>query len=180
MRHFSVQRQLGSVTVEFFSNVAADASGFGEGQTFLGSLTLTVSGVTSFTATLPLVPLGQFITATATNAAGDTSEFSQAVAVQQTQPASITVGSPNGGEDWPINTTQMITWTSSNLSGNVNIELSRDGGATYTTLFANTPNDGPQSWRVTGPATTQAVMRISSVTTPSVSDTSNNVFRIRR
>lgn len=174
----TLDTQSGSVTVEFFSNVAADPSGFGEGQTFLGSLTLTVSGVTSFTATLPPVPLGQWITATATNAAGNTSEFSQAVAVQQTPPASITVGSPNGGENWQTNTTQTITWTSSNLSGNVNIELSRDGGATYTTLFANTPNDGSQSWTVTGPATTQALIKISSVAMPSVGDTSNGPFTI--
>lgn len=176
----SIDTQPGSVTLEFFSNGAADASGFGEGQTFLGSLTLTVSGATSFTATLPPVPPGQFITATATDAAGNTSEFSQAIVVQQTQPTSLTVLAPNGGENWPINTVQTISWTSSNLSGNVNIELSRDGGATYTTLFASTPNGGSQRWRVTGPATTQALIRISSVSTPSVSDTSDNVFTIRR
>jgi hypothetical protein len=94
--------------------------------------------------------------------------------------ASLTVVVPDGGEVWRINTTQRIQWTSSGVSGNVKIELSRDGGATYTTLFANTPNDGSQNWRVTGPATTQASIKISSVTTPSVSDTSNGVFGIRR
>jgi len=39
---------------------------------------------------------------------------------------SITVTSPNGGE-WPIGSTQTVTWTSSWLDGNVKIQLSRDG-----------------------------------------------------
>jgi parallel beta-helix repeat protein len=65
--------------VEFFANVAPDPSGFGEGQTFLGAVTATTdpSGHVALTAHVPgAVPAGQTVTATATDPAGNTSEFS--------------------------------------------------------------------------------------------------------
>jgi CSLREA domain-containing protein len=71
-------------TVQFFSNALCDPSGFGEGQTFIGSTTVTTDsncGAT-FSVTLPVgVPAGEFITATATDPGGNTSEFSQCIAV---------------------------------------------------------------------------------------------------
>lgn len=80
----------GTYRIEFFANAAVDASGFGEGQTFLGSIEVpTFSGeVATFTATLPALPSGQtFVTATATNihdsgagTSNNTSEFSPAFA----------------------------------------------------------------------------------------------------
>jgi V8-like Glu-specific endopeptidase len=93
-------------------------------------------------------------------------------------PATITVTSPNGGENWQIGTTHTITWTSSNVTGNVKIQIARDGEATFTDLFANTANDGSETWTVTGPATTQALIKITSLSAPTVTDQSNAVFTI--
>ena len=93
-------------------------------------------------------------------------------------PPTITVTSPNGGESWTAGSSQNITWSSSNVTGNVKIEVSRDGGTTWTTAIASTPNDGRQTWVVTGPTTTQARIRITSVSAPTVSDTSNTNFTI--
>lgn len=67
-------------TVEFFSNAACDASGFGEGETFLGSAAVTTdgSGNASFVVTLAAAAsVGDAVTATATDPAGNTSEFSE-------------------------------------------------------------------------------------------------------
>ncbi len=67
-------------TLEFFSSPSCDASGFGEGETFLGSTQVTTDagGIVGFTANLPVsVPLGRVITATATDGNGNTSEFSR-------------------------------------------------------------------------------------------------------
>lgn len=69
--------------IEFFDNTEADDSAYGEGRTFLSTLNVTTdaSGIASFTLTMPeLVPLDHFLTATATDADGNTSEFSLAVA----------------------------------------------------------------------------------------------------
>lgn len=72
-------------TVQLFSSPEKDPSGFGEGQTFLGEKNVTTgaNGNASFSFSAPVgVPIGQFVTATATSASGDTSEFSKAEQVQ--------------------------------------------------------------------------------------------------
>ena len=65
--------------IEFFANAACDSSGFGEGQTFIGfqSVVTDGSGNASFNASLAALPVGQLaVTSTATDPAGNTSEFS--------------------------------------------------------------------------------------------------------
>jgi CSLREA domain-containing protein len=65
--------------IEFFANTACDPSGHGEGETYLGTVEVRTngSGTAPISASLPHVPAGQFITATATRIDnGDTSEFS--------------------------------------------------------------------------------------------------------
>lgn len=68
------------ITIEFFSNQSCNATGYGEGRTYIGSTELTTdaSGNASFDRLLVDFPEGEaVITATATNDAGETSEFSQ-------------------------------------------------------------------------------------------------------
>ena len=69
--------------VEFFSNPAPGAFGYGEGETYLTTLDLTTdgSGVVDQTVQLPAVAAGQFISATDTGPDG-TSQFSRAREVQ--------------------------------------------------------------------------------------------------
>ena len=72
-------------TLQFFANAVADPSGHGQGRLLLGTdpVTTDVNGnaVFSFLFRTP-TPAGQFVTATATDPAGNTSEFSAAVLVQ--------------------------------------------------------------------------------------------------
>jgi hypothetical protein len=68
-----------SLTIELFVNDAPDPSGHGEGEAFAGTATPDERG--RFTATLPAGLAGKFVTATATDPAGNTSEFSEAVEV---------------------------------------------------------------------------------------------------
>ena len=71
--------------VEFFASSAADASGHGEGERYLGFATVTTnsSGDASFSQTLAVsLAAGEVITATATNSTtDDTSEFSASIGV---------------------------------------------------------------------------------------------------
>lgn len=73
-----------SVTIELFANAVpspgGDPSGHGEGAVFLGTATPNPGG--AFVATLPSVPEGTLITATATDAAGNTSEFAANIAAR--------------------------------------------------------------------------------------------------
>lgn len=64
--------------IDFYANVAVDGSGTGEGQFYLGSTNVTTDGGgnASFVITAPVVTLGgRYITATATDPFGNTSEF---------------------------------------------------------------------------------------------------------
>jgi len=66
-------------TIDLYSSPSPDPSGFGEGETYLGSTTATSSGgcsyTFSFTTSSPLAA-GRVVTATATDPSGNTSEFS--------------------------------------------------------------------------------------------------------
>jgi hypothetical protein len=71
-------------TLEFFANTVCNPSGFGEGEQFLGFITVPTDflGTASFTFTVAVsVPPGEFITATATNIFNSTSQFSACMRV---------------------------------------------------------------------------------------------------
>lgn len=83
--------------IELFSSAVADPSGYGEGETYLGVVNVTTdaAGNADFTADLSAaVPVGRFVTATATNGDGSTSEFSNALVVQALNPPTLTGLSP--------------------------------------------------------------------------------------
>ncbi|HEY2343569.1 MAG TPA: hypothetical protein VGH90_11085, partial [Chthoniobacteraceae bacterium] len=88
----NVQGTLNSIAnstfrIELFASATADPSGHGPGQNFLGAFNVTTngSGSASFNMTFaPSVLAGQVISATATDATGNTSEFSANVTVTTT------------------------------------------------------------------------------------------------
>lgn len=75
-------RPAGVFRIEFFASPAADTTGYGEGKTFLGFTTVATNSscTANFVDTLTtIVPFGMFISATATDASGNTSEFSRSI-----------------------------------------------------------------------------------------------------
>ncbi|HEX8833573.1 MAG TPA: lamin tail domain-containing protein, partial [Abditibacteriaceae bacterium] len=97
-----LQGQTGvTYTIDFYSSSAAHASGYGEGATRIGTTTVSVrsNNVTSFGATLPVQPVGSIITAIATDAGGNSSEFSNStVNSDDVTDPTVTVSTPaNGG-----------------------------------------------------------------------------------
>lgn len=141
--------------IDFFLISTSDLSSSGESQRYLGSATIEVdaTGHGDFFITLPLpVPADQFITATATDAGDNTSEFSPAVQVGGppvivTHPAgtAVTPGTPvmfcvsaigsqplvyqwrRNGANIPAATNACITIESADVM---------DGGS-YTVIVAN-------------------------------------------
>jgi hypothetical protein len=70
--------------LQFFANSTCDASGYGEGQTYLGQTSVVTSNDcnTSFLVSFATpLPAGYVITATATDSANNTSEFSPCIPV---------------------------------------------------------------------------------------------------
>ncbi len=92
-------------------------------------------------------------------------------------PGSITVVNPNGRENWKIGQSRQIQWTSSGVTGAVRIDLARNGTNFTEAIAASTVNDGVDVWSVTGPATTNARIRICT-TDLTVCHASDGVFRI--
>jgi parallel beta-helix repeat protein len=84
-------------TLDFFVSPTADPSGFGEGRTFLGSSSVTTdaSGNASFGFGFPgFAPGRSVVTATATDPAGNTSEFSQAKVIGPRLATGTDLGDP--------------------------------------------------------------------------------------
>ena len=82
----------GTYTIQFFASTTCDPSGHGEGERLIGHFTGHGAPATSQLFLNEAVPAGQFITATATDANGNTSEFS---ACTQVDPASPIVTNTN-------------------------------------------------------------------------------------
>src|SRR3989339_961263 len=89
----------------------------------------------------------------------------------------ITVVTPNGSESWTAGSQQTVTWTSEGIVGNVNIDLSTNGGTSWTSIVSNTANDGTQT--ITVPSTAGSTCKIR-VQEPdgNPTDTSNSNFTI--
>jgi len=141
------------------------------------SVTPPPNGSTTSTLTINVgtsVPAGNY----SFNVQGTSGALTRtAVITLQVTTGQITVQTPNGGETWPINSNQTISWTSSGVSGKVKVDLSRDGGVTYQSLFANVANNGKKTWKVTGPAA-QARIRVCDLSGLNC-DTSDANFTIQ-
>ncbi|MBK6898594.1 MAG: T9SS type A sorting domain-containing protein [bacterium] len=74
----------------------------------------------------------------------------------------VSVVAPNGGEILQAGDSAAITWTATVMT-EVKIEISRNGGGAWDVLLASTPNDGSQTVTVDGPATQNALIRVSSL-----------------
>ena len=104
-QRYAEQHARRTFRIEFFASAVGDASGYGEGERYLGSTTVTTDGTGNATFTSPAftaaVLIGERITATATDlASGDTSEFCAQIvaAAPNTAPTANDV-SASGNED---------------------------------------------------------------------------------
>jgi hypothetical protein len=82
----------------------------------------------------------------------------------------FTVTSPNGGEVYPLGSTQTVTWNNAGTTAapfnttDVKISISTDGGLTYpVVILASTPNDGSEAVTIPGPVTTTARIKIEAI-----------------
>jgi uncharacterized repeat protein (TIGR01451 family) len=131
-------------TVDFYSNAVADPSGRGEGQTYLGSTTVTTdgSGNAAFNAILPsAIAIGQFVSATATDPNGSTSEFSAVTTAATFVPATISGTKFN---DLNANGVQ-----DTNEPGLANWQITLDAGADGT-VDGTVTTDSNGNYSITG------------------------------
>jgi uncharacterized repeat protein (TIGR01451 family) len=95
--------------LEFFSNHAADPSGFGEGEIYLGSGMVTTGADGKATFSVQAIDFGGTYSATATDPAGNTSEFSGTVS--QAQPASADLSITAAAVPSPVTVGDKLRYT---------------------------------------------------------------------
>jgi len=93
--------------------------------------------------------------------------------------ASVEVLVPNGGEEFASGSTANIRWQTQGDIPMVTIELSVDGGDTWTFVASCSGSTGRRSWPVPSVNSDRCLIRISAGDDTSVSDTSDEVFSIR-
>lgn len=81
----------------------------------------------------------------------------------------FSVTAPNTAVSWAGNSSQTITWSVANTTAapvscaNVKISISTDGGTTFSTLVASTPNDGSEVVTIPNTPTTTARIKVEAV-----------------
>jgi M6 family metalloprotease-like protein len=90
----------------------------------------------------------------------------------------VTVTSPNGGENWMAGQPYDILWESISFASPVTIEYSADGGGAWTALAAGTSNDGVYSWTVPDTPSDICLIRISDMDDGTPADQSDGYFSI--
>ncbi|MCX7722340.1 MAG: right-handed parallel beta-helix repeat-containing protein [Verrucomicrobiae bacterium] len=145
--------------LDFYASPSADESGYGEGQTYLGSANLQMGEMSyqkNFMVVLPAATVGWRITATATDPADNTSEFSAAIPVLR--PDSTDLAIWQVGPDGPASLQSGFSYTlvvtnqgPANAAGVVVTNL-LSAGATVTNAVASQGtwafSDGLLRWNV--------------------------------
>jgi hypothetical protein len=129
-------------TVDFYASVVADPSGHGEGATYLGSATVPIGGTGTaiFGDTLPaVVTVGAVITATATDADGNTSEFSEALT--STAATTTTSSSTTSTTSATSTTATSVTSTTASTSSTSTSSTTTTTPATTSTTSTTLPCD---------------------------------------
>jgi choice-of-anchor B domain-containing protein len=111
--------------------------------------------------------------ATATDAAGAVREASAMTTTRGVRYApALDLHRPGQETTFRTGRNNTVQWTLRGVDGGVRVELSRDGGESWTTLSDDAPNTGFFDWTAEGAPTTRARVRLTSVHRPDLGQTS--------
>jgi len=149
-----------------------------------GGPAVSLSGATTATATFAAPAVGAdtvlTFTLTAEDGRGGVGRDTVEVTVVAGDLPAIVVSAPAGGASFKVGKSLKIRWTvEAPITGGVRIELSRDGGATFETIVDGaSATAGRWKWKVTGPRTRAALLRITSTSLPRSQGFTTSVFTI--
>jgi hypothetical protein len=90
----------------------------------------------------------------------------------------IAIKSPNGGEIWQVGSTQVINWSSTNVTS-VNIDYTTNNGIDWNPIVANIPSTGYYSWtQIPNTPSTNCRIRISDAVNGTPVNQSTSTFTI--
>ncbi len=77
----------------------------------------------------------------------------------------LVISSPTQSSIWNVGDVMPIIWDTAELSDNVEISISREGGkdGTFDTIVESTENDGTYEWTATGPDSVNCMLKVEPV-----------------
>ena len=93
---------------------------------------------------------------------------------------SLTITTPNGGEQWIVGNKYPIHWDWSGSITSVRLDYSTDGGVNWSLIVSSTTNDGDHLWTIPNTISASCFMQISDVSNPLTDDLSDGAFSIIR
>ena len=94
--------------------------------------------------------------------------------------AELTLRRPDVGTVFRIGRNNTIQWTLRGVAGGVGIDLSRDDGATWTSLGESSENVGFYDWTGVGDVATRARIRVRSLSDARLTQTSPSFSIVAR
>ncbi len=158
----------GNVKIELSTNNGASYS----------ILSGSVANTGSYTWSVPNSPAATCRIRISDAADASPSDISNSNFTIAPEPLEMRVTSPNGGELLYSGLTHAITWTTTLVGGNVKIDLSQDGGSSYTQITGSTANTGSYTWTVPAVASARCRVRIADAADGDPVDISNSDFEI--
>jgi beta-lactamase superfamily II metal-dependent hydrolase len=120
----------------------------------------------------------------ATNNAEDVSDAAFAItSTPDTEPPSVAVIAPNGGETWQVGTVHDITWNATDNVGVTSIDIyysTTGAGGPFTEIATGESNDGVHPWTVPDDPSTNCYVKVVAfdAATNSAEDVSDGAFTI--
>jgi hypothetical protein len=152
-------------------------------ENYPGGVTIVSSTVNDgiYSWTVPDDPSSSCLVEVSEADDGSPSDFSNAIfTIIESSPTTptITVTSPNGGEELEVGTSYTITWTTTGTVGRVKIRYTTNNGSNWSAVTSSTSNDGSHTWIVPDKVSSNCLVKISEASDGSPSDTSNRKFSI--
>ena len=127
---------------------------------------------------------GDVISSAIASASSDNAFVNESHAVDSTTrivryTPSLTLQRPASDTLFRLGRNNTVQWTMRGVAGGVTIDLSRDDGATWTRVSDNAENSGFYDWTGSGVVSSQAKIRVTSLTNPELTQTSSS-FSINR
>ena len=110
--------------------------------------------------------------------AGSDADADQGGDADEPAPVSLILRAPNGGEQWPVDSTQLVMWSASGIE-QLHIEFSPDDGETWYDIAASVDATlGRQEWTIPDRVSATCQVRISDPDDAQPSDRSAAPFEI--
>ncbi len=93
-------------------------------------------------------------------------------------PPTVTLLSPNGGEELFVDSTFVVSWLSTGDLPTMRIEFSSNAGSTWSDIVSATGNTGSFAWNVPESVTTMGLIRVSALAQGGPQDASDSLFVI--